>query len=642
MAAPTQIDIANTLQYVNNRIDLEYILQWRNRFPNIFIDYSIRYANNNDYHVPHTMLNRSAVVVDLKFSKEGCESMTCYPYTATGVIDKDTTPIGGYTQTSDVAIQFNQPACYHLNTPLSSRDGNIQSVELRYTNAKCYMVDTLTKVWMNSPYIRTDKHITRGVDDVPAFNVNYDDDPLFPERIKATYNSAYCRRFGRQYVNEACSQPWHEMLLSFVLGESIFTTFKLATDNVITELNNYDYEQPSEILPNPPAAEGDAMLEKWFLQRDSTVDIEAEKAFLDNTFHMSGANQTLTYTANHGFSIIRNNNHETATKYHKTKNIKTNFPESDFEKSIVDFLEDHSFIMSILTNLGVSVLESAVTEMIKQINKILIPALKRMILNQTKFITTRLLSEVYKTAVIHALERAFRVTASKIAKLTVIKTAGSIINLALMFIAIADILLMIWDPFGYNNMFPRGYLDDLSNSFLASYYDSIGLSSRDPIVFTPKNYMEYVNSVDDDDTEQFVNSLMHMVDYLSALEVNSNGQLMNLLEGDQVNDIDEQELIGAALANNNTWAYFKWYCKRHDKTLNNIPNSLLQFNNHLSGIGFALSILILCYYQDVYSNYQKRDIELTLLTLITLCVLLIIAPSSIMYYRKLTYTLNNN
>ncbi|ABC61180.1 P74 [Choristoneura occidentalis granulovirus] len=658
MATVTQLDILNAVQYLSNRESLSFISRWRSVFPHILIDYSIRWATNDDYYVPPPMRQTSAIVVEIIFSKEGCEAMSCFPYTETGVIDFMKSPIGGYTQTSNTAVQYNQPACFNLDSALAARDGKIQSVELRYTSSnKCVMVDSFTKAWLNAPYIRTDAHVVRGVDDVPGFDVSYDDDPAFPERIKGKFNTAYCRRFGRSEINNSCSQPWYETFVSFVLGESILTTFKLASTNVFDDLRDFDYSRPSNILPPAPPPEGDEMLFKWLNTRDTTVDVGRENNFLNNKFDMV-LGQSIIYVANEGFSTVATQNTnmhsglmenllmrrrevlQNNINYSNKKNpnqfsgyensFNVNPSTDELEIIIIQFLEDHAFIMSILTDLGFSVLESSLSSMLQQLNKVLIPSLKRMLSLQSRRVTAALLGETYKAAMINALNRAFISTISTVAKATArtVRAAASIANLALTFLTIADLVLMIWDPFGYSNMFPRGYLDDLSSAFLSAYYESIDAPTRDIIEFKPQHFS---NLIIDEEEEYFVEGMLHLADYLAVLDVNSNGQVIDLLRGVEVYEVNDEEIIGASLAST-TWAYFKWFCARHDALIKT-PNA----NKILVVPSIVLCVAGLIYslkYHSVLQIEQQTNIHLCLLLIILLSFLLLFTPS-VQYYSAL-------
>ncbi|AMF83779.1 p74 [Cnaphalocrocis medinalis granulovirus] len=649
MATPTSVDLVNAVKYLTNREQLSLIVQWRARLPHILIDYTIRWAHNEDYYVPPMLRQTSGIVTHVTFSREGCDAMSCYPYTATGVIDFVNTPIGGYTQTSNTSVQYNQPACFHLDPALASRDNNIQSVELRYTqNNKCILVDTFTKAWMNTPYLRTSKHVVSGIDDVPGFDVQYDSNPLFPERIVGRFNEAYCRRFGRHFTdNNSCSRTWFETFVSFILGDSIYNTFKLLGNNVFDDLRNFNYERPSAVLPPPPEPEGDDMLHEWLLVRDTTHDANIEKKFLSNDFGdmLRNANDIITYVANKGFTT--NYFFSSKKKYDYTKDERftkklndkyfdTKTTDSSLESVIVNFLDDHALIMSILFDLGFDVLESVVVNMMQQLNKVLMPSLRRMLLMQSRRVTVALLGETYKAAMVHALNRALISTIGTVAKALskAVTAAASLVNIALLFFLLADLVLMIWDPFGYNNMFPRGFLDDLSNSFLSSYYESLESPTRDAIEFLPIHFTNLL--MNDDEEDYFVESMMHIIDYLAALDVNSNGQMIDLQQqGDAISEdnFDEQDLLGASLATNDTWAYFRWFCARHDAIVTNAT----PFNNMLIGIGVFTSVSVLFYYIyhiNMLDVMEKKYLETLLTILVVLIGLLLVLPS-LQYYTQL-------
>ncbi|AAS82682.1 ORF56 [Agrotis segetum granulovirus] len=666
MAQPTSLDLMNAGRYSSGIRDLHYIFKWRKKFPHIFTDYTIRYATPADYYVPPALLYKSAIVVDVKFSKEGCDAMSCFPYTETGVIDFLTTPIGGYTQTSETAIQYNQPACFNLDPALAARNQQTQSIELLYRNNKCIMGDSFTKMYFNSPYLRTDEHIVRGVDDVPAFNAYNEEDPVFPERVKGRFNQAYCRRFGREEENNSCRQQWWEILVGFVLGDMIYTTFKIMGNRVLADLRNYDYRAPSALLPPRKPPDGDALLAFWLSRRDKAIDGELEDGFLNCDFKIT-PQQEISYVAEKGYTVqmARTKFEEAADVLNtmleerykvlhgfvnakskplgaprqfvlerdpETREIRTN---DSLEHIITDFLDDHNFIISILAELGFSILEDLLTDMLVSLNKVLIPALRDYLINASARFTANLLGNTYKAMVLESLNRALISAVSAVAKALVrgISAALSVINIILIFITIVDLVLMFWDPYGYSMMFPRGYLDDLSNAFLGAYYESLETGSRELIEFRPIHFFHLVE--EESNTNFMGEEGLAIGDYLFNLEVNSNGQMINWDTGGTITDFDEADLVGAALATNDTFKYFKWYCSRHNKLVE--PNQLLEASTMMGCFGLVLAGGLLLYTMADYKNLtQKQSASLLMVFLIVLivCICFIVLPS-IHYYTTL-------
>lgn len=660
MSYVTGVDNYNAALYAMNRLNLRYVLLWRKRFPHILIDYTIRWATNDDFYVPPSLRLVNAVVTDVMFSKEGCEAMSCYPFTETGVIDLKTTPIGGYTQTSYTPVQYNQPACFHLDTVLANRDENIQSTEMRYAHDRCVMVDTVTKMWLNTPYLRTEDHVVAGVDDVPGFDVRYDDDPVFPERVRGRFNDAYCRRFGRQenQNGNGCAMHWLEVFTTFILGESIYTSFKLMANNVFSDLRNFDYRHPSSLLPPRREPEGEAMLKRWREVRDSTHDPDAEERFVKGSFDM-GADMMIVYTANRGFRRVNVTSVQVARdimesmlqermnilngrarerrrakvplptprqfKLHRDENGEIT-ADRELDEVVTDFLLDHSFILGLLADFGLTKLENYLGDLLKRLNMQLIPMMRRVLLAGTRRFTAQLLGHTYRAMALQALTRSLVNTVTAVARTLVagVKMAMSVVSAVLGLLTIADFVLMIWDPFGYNNMFPRGYLDDMSNAFLASHFASLGVDNREILEIKPIHFMHFIVenvALEDSDT-------LMATDYLSALDVNSNGQIVDLNQGPAINDFDDEDLLGAALASYDSFAYFQWYCKRHDRLVVRSPLVTMTTGFGCFGLFFAAGGIV--YFALNYESLtpQQRVItSVAFLLLILLCMGLILFPT---------------
>lgn len=571
MADVTYVDRDNSVRYAQHMQRLRFIPDWRTKMPHILIDYEIRAADNNDFYVPEALANR-ALHVKLTFSKRGCESMSCYPFHETGPVNAHTRT--NYTQTSETAVMYAQPACYNLDRVAATREGSeneVQAPELRYSvDNKCLLVDTVSKMYLNSPYMRTDEHLIKGVDDVPAFNVVPNPDPLFPERFIGTFNDAYCRRFGRTLMNGGCNLEWWESALGFVLGDTIYITLKMLANSVFSELRNFDYKRPSPVLPPPPSIDAERVLREWRNTRDPTADVDFEVTFkkyksyadlgLDDEF------TKLVFVAEHGFSRERR---ARKLEYRVATKLSAAYDTSDEElyAIVAQFLEDHALIMGIATSYGFDYLFDALKAILKRINTSVIPLLKQTLLNTSRRVTVRLLGETYKAAVTQAFSHIALKTISTLAKAMtrIAIKAASVVGIILIIMSIGDLILGLWDPFGYNNMFPREFPDDLSLSFLTAYFDSLNNGSRDFVEFIP----EFFNELVEDDEVLDVPTLSDNLEYLAVLTVNSNGQMLELNEGEPITDFDEVSLVGAALSSSALYTHldFLQYTQRHNDIL---------------------------------------------------------------------------
>ncbi|UJZ88964.1 p74 [Erannis ankeraria nucleopolyhedrovirus] len=638
MATLTTTDLTNASRYATHQHRLQLIPKWRSKLPHILLNYEIRPATNDDFYVPSSLKNK-AVAVNLNFSERGCNSMSCYPFNETGPIDYNT-PFGN-TQTSDITVAYAQPACYHLDRAAATREGaenEIQSAELRYTDTgHCILVDTLSKMYMNSPYLRTDEHLIQGVDDVPGFNVIPNRDSLFPEMFEGEFNEAYCRRFGRQLNSGGgCSMQWWESLIGFVLGDTIYVTFKLLANNIFSELRNFDYTRPSPMLPPRPTVNSEEILNNWRTVRDTFVDFEFEQKFIDYTTLQDltiDDNTKLIYTAEKGFTrepFIRNLQFR-QLKYSGYDNVSDKFTvsEDDLNFIISQFLEDYSLIMGIWVSFGFDNVLDAMKAMLKQINSALIPAMKRMLLTTGKRVTVRMLGETYKAAIVHQFNLIAIKTISAVAKsLTRMAIqAASVIGILLILLTLTDLVLALWDPFGYSNMFPREFTQDLSNSFLTAHFESLN-ETRDMLVIKPEFFSDIVEL----DNETLFESLYHILDYVSALEVNSNGQMLHFEESEKIDDFDEVTLVGSALASSSLYTKldFLQYTQRHNDILYTKNDSV---TNTLMGVLWGVAAFVILLNRN---NDYKWTILFFVFLLLAVYMLL---NNPINYYIKLRKTI---
>jgi Baculoviridae P74 N-terminal/Baculoviridae p74 conserved region len=637
----TQVDIMNSLYYAHYLRMLRKIPRWRSTQPHIFTDYEVRPANFDDFYVP-PLLRDKAVIVKWTFSERGCTSMSCYPFHETGPIDRYTRTDN--TQTSETAIMYAQPACFHLDRAAALREGaenEIQAPELRFAAGKCILVDTMSKVYMNTPYIRTDEHRIQGIDDVPAFNVAPSTNPIFPERFDGTFNSAYCRRFGRSLIAGGCSLRPFESLLGFVMGDMIYITMKLFFTNVFSELDSFDYKRPSPELPVPIIVDSDAVLERWRNVRDATADIDFEQKFVNwKTYEDLGIdNDTkLIYRAEHGYTRVP---HVRRLQFrvpkplpddHPLRYIDTNARTTTDEQLnfiIATWLEDNALLLGLLTDMGFDKTFEAIKKMLKHINKKVIPAMKQALLYTTRRITVRILGETYKSAVTQAFSRIAIRTISTLAKAMtrIAIKAASVIGIILIIMTLTDLILSFWDPFNYNNMFPRQFPDDMSVSFLTAYFDSINNGSRDLIEFVPDFFDELLG---EDFTDP--NTLSDSMDYIATLDVNSNGQMLYFDDDEQVTDFDEVTLVGNALSTSALYTYldFMQYTERHNDILLKAPRT-------------TLVVPVLCVACAILLWLMPQESNVVALFIIFLLIALyLIVQESLFYYmglREHTYRL---
>ncbi|QYC92715.1 Hypothetical protein Trvi_ORF17 [Trabala vishnou gigantina nucleopolyhedrovirus] len=258
--------------------------------------------------------------------------------------------------------------------------------------------------------------------------------------------------------------------------------------------------------------------------------------------------------------------------------------------------------------------------------------MKRMLLSTSKRVTVRMLGETYKAALVHQINRVALKTISTLAKAMtrIAIKAASVVGIVLILITLVDFILAMWDPFGYNNMFPKEFPDDMTRAFLSSYFQSMN-ETLDMVEFLPEFFDDLI---EEDDTNLF-ESLYHILDYVSALEVNSNGQLLNFEDSEIIEDFDEATLVGSALASGSLYTQldFLEYTLRH--------NTILYLHDTQTPTDIAMAILwatgaLFVMIFQLKSNDINSDYNLTALFFIFLLFsLFLIIKQSLLYYLQL-------
>jgi hypothetical protein len=200
--------------------------------------------------------------------------------------------------------------------------------------------------------------------------------------------------------------------------------------------------------------------------------------------------------------------------------------------------------------------------------------------------------------------------------------ASSVVGLILIIFTLVDLILAFWDPFGYNNMFPREFPQDLSLAFLSAYFAGLQDGNVDFVEFLP----EYFSDLIEDDDSAVLDSLLYILDYVSELEVNSNGQQLNFEHSEVIEDFDEITLIGSVLASSALYTRldFMEYTERQNRLLfNNEKNNIVNVALAASWIAGAALIYLL----------PHNDVNvLPLFVIFLLIALYTVVNSSLTYY----------
>ncbi|AAK94152.1 CUN074 putative p74 envelope protein, similar to AcMNPV ORF138 [Culex nigripalpus nucleopolyhedrovirus] len=547
-ASLTAVDLATAGQYVWNVETLRYILRFRKTFPNLPINYTFESAVGF-YYVPDGM-KHNAVNVQLGLSEEGCKQANCFPFTETGVIAPDT-PFR-YLQTTENPVGSGHPACYGLD-PTAAFDEDdepqVQSMETRWHKGRCIVMDSMAKQYFISPFVRTEHHLQRGIDDVPGFNVEPTLDDIFPETFDAKFNRQYCDYFMRQLdPSGGCTFQWWETLVGAVLGDSIYATFRGFIRELSTGMQQFDFKRPHRDLPTAPVVNPEEVREAWRRVRDSTIPHDLEVNFSDPTrldLDKLGLGLSLRaiYVANRGLTFEpRTDSPEREFRETRRPTRHTNGgpimrleDEPSLEDQMIDFINNNPLISSLLVSAGFDFINDGFRALMKKAMVRYIPMLQAAAIRFGEGLTRKMVSEAFRVLMFSRINQmAVQLTgalAKAIARFGAM--ASSVIGIVLIFFVAADIILMFWDPYGYSNMFPPEFLGDLTLNFLSAFFEQTG--TRNVIEMIPQAYDSMVKGGEEDGLYLTFAALQ----YVSHMEVNSDGQLLLLRNS---NPIKQEEL----------------------------------------------------------------------------------------------------
>lgn len=226
------------------------------------------------------------------------------------------------------------------------------------------------------------------------------------------------------------------------------------------------------------------------------------------------------------------------------------------------------------------------------------------------------LKTAFKTIVATTVKRFIVKGISKfaIALLKILASAISIVLWITLIFSFLDILLMFWDPFGYNNMFPPSVGEDIDRTGEKNLRSTLN-------VITPEISFDYLISRlmnEDDLLEISIRSLDDRLLYLDSLVVNSEGARIDKGSKFNINGLptniknavgDDSEKIACAQQYQITAEQFTKYNKQFFQRLN--------LNNTLSWIVGVSTIAL----------FASALFELYIIVFILLCVIMIVVAT---------------
>lgn len=477
-------------------------------------------ATDEDFYIPPKLVGR-AKIIKVKQSEKSCTKMSCNPTDMTGAISRSRdTGIYSIGTNGQFALN-NQPACYNLRTDIEIDKETIQSVRVEW-DPKAEQCNYLSQLstWLEAPRYRDDKAYVKRLNNLAAGFDRSEGNPTIYD-----YNKYYCDVFGDEFDpdSKTCYVPGWQSIVEAIIGTQITAMIKIAVTSGLTE-----NLMPAPDLPDPPA------IPSWMYQKQWAQDIDTSFTIppIDNTNSYSsktfirakpGVKRSKTEINPH----LKNKNSRSERYPQKSLRTNNDFSQamSDIGNMLVEMIGDPMFYASIGIDLGSDMALSAIKKLCKNLAEKLTANTIKILSETVTSIGTKLLQTSFRVMLTQTIKTTVLKVASKlaIALLRLGAAASSVIGIVLMIISAVDIILMFWDPLGFNNKYPPTLVNETS---IQGIYDiRRQLASPSP-EFSFELYVSMLLTHEELMSIE-LETLPYIIEYLDAIEVNSNGAVID-------------------------------------------------------------------------------------------------------------------
>lgn len=589
MATYTASDLKAAAQYASERGKLAKLQMIDSKHPNIArkVRYTIQDADKNiDYYYRDDFQDR-AIRVTMRIDETLCDFIKCVPWFTDGPCKPGDEARYYRLGDSDKFELACGPMCYNLDDQVTfDDDGEAQvqfpTVVYNKYSKKC-LFDSLAKNWMDTPLSRSDaRYETR----LNNFEIGFtrEETPETMTGYRYNYNQYYCENFAANYNRSTrnCELPWYNSVLDAVIGMSFINTATAAIRQAVTG---------SSLIPSgvadPPPIDSRWKVMNWRTNVKAEAIIpdpdtnERQTNEEDLTFRATHRNfPSMVHLFRKGKDIsafmrdnvehytVIENNKDVGEHYNVKKSNRANSDDSNEDDdnnedeveekppsdgSFISFISDaiDSIINSSSAEVGdfikdllVAILTSPETymgiaadillETLPKLFKRIGSKLSSLILQQAARLVGTIGANVFRSSLFVVISRSAVSIVGKVLSKAVValaKLAGmasTVVGILLAVVAVLDLILMFWDPLGFNNQFPDGYLDDMQRQLDQALRSETGLSVPEMNFDLLCMYLLTENEL----LESSINELVYIFEYLDHLTVNSEGS--RIIKGDEL------------------------------------------------------------------------------------------------------------
>lgn len=547
----TQIDLLNAEKFAKYNYQIRLLELMYKKRPHLvsYLQLNDRAATADDFYIPSKLADKCRVL-DVRVSEYLCAKLSCNKMMEREPCAPGLKASYYWLGDSDYDVQC-QPACFNVQTRKTYQtDGSrdVDMPQLNYHKGSCRIVPDSVTSYLEKPFYRSAVQYERRVNDMPTGFSRVHNDRDYGCGFDYKNNDAYCAYYDRTLNDDGdCSYTWWEKGLDAVVGMSFINTVKSAIRQIDgTEVyarlpDNLPFDKmPKELRPEHTLEGWRADIREEFRLPPimEIIDVNANqretlKREILNEQRFSASTTTKNRIKRRAGLIDRNNANNTNDNDADPGNTDTKSFLSEAKEKMQQLMEAIIKMLSsseFWTSLGVSwVFDRSLNEVrrfslkvFENIQSLLSRDLYRVVERAfSKTVLKGTLQSTARSVIVNTALRTAGKVAAMMAKMTA--AAASVVGWLLITVNVLDIIFALWDPYGYNNMFPKELPNDFMLSGEAALRQQFGMSV---VEYKFENLVDAI--VTEDELLQLqLTSMLEKAIYLDNLEVNSEGSVID-------------------------------------------------------------------------------------------------------------------
>jgi len=484
-------------------------------------------------------LRHAARVLEITVGEECCRQMSCNP-----IMEKRTCTAmdrASYYHKGDDGYGVQcQPSCFNLNVNRQFADNENPAPDfpqLNYARETCWVQNTEIITWEEKPYYRSDIKYETRVNDMPIGFSSIPSD--YGSGVTYRVNDAYCGFYDRQYdsTTGTCEMSSFEYFLDAVIGMSVINNIKSSFRAIATSKT---FAPPPNLPKLPSEMEERYTQEGWRknINKHFRVPdlVEVRPEALDLSSHPLGRTKRQAPAPPPQTS---NNAEKEESWDERLKHNVSHFMKEDegpekswdektkefilkFLKGMYEAMLGKDFWIQMAVGNVANYALNRIKGMARKVSKKLLAKLASGSLERLgATIGTNVFGAGLKSLSSRVIGSVvFRMAAKATIQMAkILAAATSVVGWLLAIAFVFELMFMFWDPYGYNNMFPKEIPGDMMAAGERATAEMLGGTDSRYSFDRLKTVLLTADEVMECELEGLLDVLM----YLDSLVVNSQG-----------------------------------------------------------------------------------------------------------------------